>query len=125
MSAIFQCFLTAKYPITAANIKPIGTTKTPMLSIFYILQSPYVSIQFYISHKYSYRYQHKYYSKYISIITVLLQKINCISTPNPPPIAVNIRSFLYKASTIFAISSLFSLFSKITSKRHNHERTKL
>lgn len=105
MSAIFQCFLTAKYPITAANIKPIGTTKTPMLSIFYILQSPYVSIQFYISHKYSYRYQHKYYSKYISIITVLLQKINCISTKSATYCSQ------YKK---FLIQSIYNLCNKFT-----------
>lgn len=80
MSAIFQCFLTAKYPITAANIKPIGITRTPILSIFHILQSSYVVIQLNISNKYCYGYQHEHHSKYISIITVLLQKIDCIST---------------------------------------------
>lgn len=104
-SAIFQCFLTAKYPTTAANIKPIGTIKTPILSIFNILQSFYISIQLYISDKNCYGYKYKNHSKNISIITTLLQKVNCISTKT-----TSYSSKYYK----FLIQSINNLCNKLT-----------
>ena len=78
MSAIFQCFLTAKYPITAANTKPTGIIKIPILSIPYILQLFYAYIKFDITYKNCYRCKYKNKSKEISIYISLLYKADSI-----------------------------------------------
>ena len=80
ISAIFQCFLTAKYPITPASIKPIGMIKIPMLSIFNFLQFSNVLVHFGISDKNSYRYQNKNNSKKIPITISFFQKTYSICT---------------------------------------------
>ena len=106
ISAIFQCFLTAKYPIIPATIKPTGIISTPTSFIFNFLHFFNIDIKPIVCNKDRDRYNYKHNSKHITISAIFSKETYSICT--------KATCYCYKYYKLF-IQSIYNLRNCINS----------